>query len=78
MYFRNGKTRRSKGWRPQGLFLSPEFASGLHKVQHVIRTEDIRALAEAQLEGTPGFLVDVVVGDGSNIRVIVDHDEHIH
>ena len=57
-------------------FLSPEFASCLHKVQHVIRTEDIRALAEAHLEGTPGFLVDVVVSDGSNIRVIVDHDEN--
>ena len=56
--------------------MSPEFASGLHKVQHVIRTEDIRALAEAHLEGTPGFLVDVVVSDGSNIRVIVDHDEN--
>ena len=45
-------------------------------MQHVIRTEDIRALAEAHLEGTPGFLVDVVVSDGSNIRVIVDHDEN--
>ena len=56
--------------------MSPEFASSFRKVQHVIRTEDIRALAEAHLEGTSGFLVDVVVSDGSNIRVIVDHDEN--
>ena len=42
----------------------------------VINKEHIQSLAEAHLEGTPGFLVDVVVSDGSNIRVIVDHDEN--
>ena len=42
----------------------------------MINKEHIQSLAEAHLEGTPGFLVDVVVSDGSNIRVIVDHDEN--
>ena len=42
----------------------------------VISKEHIQELAEEHLEGTPGFLVDVVVSDGSNIRVIVDHDEN--
>ncbi len=42
----------------------------------MISKEHIQELAEEHLEGTPGFLVDVVVSDGSNIRVIVDHDEN--
>ena len=42
----------------------------------VISKEHIQELAEEHLAGTPGFLVDVVVSDGSNIRVIVDHDEN--
>ena len=42
----------------------------------VIQTEDIQALAEEYLLGTPGFLVDIIVNDGSQIRVIVDHDEN--
>ena len=42
----------------------------------MIRAEDIRALAEEHLLGTPGFLVDVTVSDGSNIRVLVDHDDN--
>ena len=32
----------------------------------MINKEHIQSLAEAHLEGTPGFLVDVVVSDGSN------------
>ncbi len=50
-------------------FVSPQSTA-------VINKEHIQSLAEAHLEGTPGFLVDVVVSDGSNIRVIVDHDEN--
>ena len=42
----------------------------------MISKEHIQELAEEHLAGTPGFLVDVVVSDGSNIRVIVDHDEN--
>ncbi len=40
----------------------------------MIRPEDIRALAEAFLEGTQGFVVDVVVRDGNAIKVFLDHD----
>jgi len=40
----------------------------------MIRPEDVRALADAFLEGTPGFVVDVVVRDGNNIKVFLDHD----
>lgn len=51
-----------------------------HRVQPqrtiVISKEHIQDLAEEHLAGTPGFLVDVVVSDGSNIRVVVDHDEN--
>ena len=42
----------------------------------MISKEHIQELAEEHLLGTPGFLVDVVVSDGSKIRVIVDHDEN--
>lgn len=42
----------------------------------VISKEHIQTLAEEHLEDTPGFLVEVVVSDGSNIRVVVDHDEN--
>ena len=41
----------------------------------VISKEHIESLAEDHLQGTPGFLVDVVVSDGSKIVVTVDHDE---
>lgn len=40
----------------------------------MIRPEDIRALADAFLAGTPGFVVEVVVRDGNNIKVFLDHD----
>ncbi len=59
-------------------FLSPE--NGVVDVgppsTAVIQTEDIQTLAEEYLLGTPGFLVDIIVNDGSQIRVIVDHDEN--
>ena len=59
-------------------FLSPE--NGVVDVgppsTAVIQTEDIQALAEEYLLGTPGFLVDIIVNDGSQIRVIVDHDDN--
>ncbi len=64
-------------WRGQeASFLSPECSVVGQTNNALIRTEDIRALAEEHLEGTPGFLVDVTVSDGSNIRVLVDHDEN--
>ena len=56
-----------KVWRFQHAFLNSTA---------VISKEHIQELAEEHLAGTPGFLVDVVVSDGSNIRVIVDHDEN--
>lgn len=40
----------------------------------MITAETIRQLAEAHLEGTPGFLVDVRVGEGNQIRILLDHD----
>lgn len=40
----------------------------------MITADTIRQLAEAHLEGTPGFLVDVRVGEGNQIRILLDHD----
>lgn len=40
----------------------------------MITADTIRQLAEAHLEGTPGFLVDVRVADGNQIRILLDHD----
>ena len=40
----------------------------------MITADTIRQLAEAHLEGTPGFLVDVRVAEGNQIRVLLDHD----
>lgn len=40
----------------------------------MITADTIRQLAEAHLEGTPGFLVDVRVAEGNQIRILLDHD----
>lgn len=41
----------------------------------MITVDTIRQLAEAHLEGTPGFLVDVRVAEGNQIKILLDHDE---
>lgn len=41
----------------------------------MITADTIRQLAEAHLEGSPGFLVDVRVGEANQIRILLDHDE---
>jgi len=41
---------------------------------NMITADTIRQLAEAHLEGTPGFLVDVRVAEGNQIRILLDHD----
>jgi len=71
------QTRKTHERGPEASFLSlRNWGRGRSNPCHVlIRAEDIRALAEEHLQGTPGFLVDVTVSDGSNIRVLVDHDE---
>ena len=40
----------------------------------MITAATIREIAEAHLEGTPGFIVDVRISEGNHIRVLLDHD----
>ena len=40
----------------------------------MITASTIREIAEAHLEGTPGFIVDVHVSEGNYIKVLLDHD----
>lgn len=40
----------------------------------MITASNIREIAEAFLEGTPGFIVDVHVGEANQIRVLLDND----
>ena len=41
----------------------------------LIQTSTIRQLAEAHLEGTSGFLVDVRVGERNTISILLDNDD---
>jgi ribosome maturation factor RimP len=41
----------------------------------VIQESTIRQLAKAFLEGTPGFIVDVRVGEGNSISILLDDDD---
>ena len=47
----------------------------IHSGLNMITADTIRQLAEAHLEGSPGFLVDVRVGEANQIRILLDHDE---
>jgi ribosome maturation factor RimP len=66
--------RRIEGPQPLFFWPLPKGQSSTNANQKMISTTTIRQLAEAYLEGTPGFLVDVRVGEGNQIRVLLDND----